>query len=130
MLLFGFHHYTSADTFTRRQLYSALSFSVRRSAYSHIIRVRPVLIGTAGFEPASQVGDEPLIIYRQSSTIKLRSEISAGRFEHPPPAERQALLHNYTIRILDTHVPSPFLHSLYTTMLLRLLRVMGLEPTR
>ena len=31
-------------------------------------------IGTAGFEPASQVGDEPLVVYRQSSTVELRSD--------------------------------------------------------
>ena len=32
-------------------------------------------IGTAGIEPASQVGGEPLVIYRQSSTIELRSVV-------------------------------------------------------
>ena len=32
-------------------------------------------VGTAGFEPVSQVGDEPLVVYRQSSTIELRSDV-------------------------------------------------------
>lgn len=32
-------------------------------------------IGTARFELTSQVGDEPLVVYRQSSSIELRSEI-------------------------------------------------------
>lgn len=32
-------------------------------------------IGTTGFEPASQVGGEPLVVYRQSSSIELRSEM-------------------------------------------------------
>ena len=37
-------------------------------------------IGTAGVEPASQVGGEPLVVYRQSSTTELRSESSAVMF--------------------------------------------------
>ena len=42
-VLFGLPHYISADTFTRWQLILALSISLRRSAYSQFIRVRPVL---------------------------------------------------------------------------------------
>lgn len=33
-------------------------------------------VGTARIELASQVGDEPLVVYRQSSTIELRSEFT------------------------------------------------------
>lgn len=53
--LFGLPHYGSADTFAYRQLILAFSFSVRRSAYSHIIRERPVLTGTTGFEPVTNL---------------------------------------------------------------------------
>ena len=39
-------------------------------------------IGTARFELTSQVGDEPLVVYRQSSSIELRS---VGRVKVPEP---------------------------------------------
>ena len=43
-------------------------------------------IGTAGIEPASQVGDEPLVVYRQSFAIKLRSEMPVfSRLPDPLP---------------------------------------------
>ena len=40
---------------------------------------KPYPVGTTGIEPASQVGDEPLVVYRQSSTIELRSVAQGGR---------------------------------------------------
>ena len=53
--MFKFHHHYVPTGVLSRQPFKALSFSVRCSAYSHIIRARPDRIGTGGLAPPSQV---------------------------------------------------------------------------
>lgn len=53
--MFKFHHHYVPTGVLSRQPFKALSFSVRCSAYSHIIRARPDHIGTGGLAPPSQV---------------------------------------------------------------------------
>lgn len=65
---------------------------------------------TEGFEPSSQVGGEPLVIYRQSSTIELRSQ---GRVKVPEPYIPQDWPDIFATCFQDTVYFSPLLLKCY-----------------